>query len=156
LIHNVLIALHAAAGVVCFVAGVLSLGLSNERSWRFQVYAASLLALVVLMVAAVAADWHTLDGTSRWVFLALIVLGLYMVFRAARAGTRLRRRTEGWRRRYLDDLGFTLISLFDGFVIVSAIDVNAPVWLVVLIAVLGVVAGVLSMNRVKARLGART
>jgi hypothetical protein len=34
--------------------------------------------------------------------------------------------------------------------------VNAPVWLVVLIAVLGVVAGVLSMNRVKARLGART
>ncbi|NJC69127.1 hypothetical protein HC031_05255 [Planosporangium thailandense] len=46
-----------------------------------------------------------------------------------------------------------LISLFDGFVIVSAIDLHARTWLVLIVAVGGVLAGIQSMKRVKTRLG---
>jgi hypothetical protein len=153
-VHNLLITLHATAGVVSFAAGVLSLPLTSARSWRYPVYAVSLLALVVFMVTVVAVDWRGLDGTARMTYLALIALGGYMLWRGGHAGTRLRRQPEGWRPKYLNDIGFTLISLFDGFVIVSAIDLGGPAWLVVGIAVLGVAAGILAMNRVRARLGA--
>src|SRR6266545_1895590 len=81
-------------------------------------------------------------------------LGLYMVWRGAQAGARLRRQAGDWRPRYIDDIGFTLIALFEGFVIVSAIDLGAPVWLVILVAVAGVVAGNLVIRRVKAQLSA--
>jgi cell division protein FtsW (lipid II flippase) len=153
-LHNLLIGLHATAGVVAFVAGVASLTLSTDRSWRFQAYAVSLIALVVFMVAAVAADWRTLDGSAGWIYLGLIALGLYMLLRAAQAHSRMRHRPDGWRPKYIDDIGFTLISLFDGFVIVSAIDLKAPVWLVIVIAVLGVAVGIFSMNRLKAHVAA--
>lgn len=53
-----------------------------------------------------------------------------MAWRAWRAGTRLRTRHPGWQRRYLDDIGFTLIALFDGFVVVGAIDLSLPAWLI--------------------------
>jgi hypothetical protein len=38
-------------------------------------------------------------------------------------------------------VGFTLIALFDGFVIVTAIDAGAPGWLVGVVAVAGVLFG---------------
>lgn len=150
--HNVLIALHALAGVVCFAAGVLSVRSSTPESWWFRGYAISLAALVVFMTAVIAVDWPRLDTAARLVYSGLLLLGLYMLWRAWRAGVRLRRHDPGWRPRYLDDIGFTLISLFDGFVIVSAIDLHAPGWLVGLIAVAGVVAGILAIRWLKARL----
>ncbi len=151
--HNVLIALHALAGVACFAAGVLSLRRSTRGSWWFRGYAISLAALVLFMIAVIAVDWPRLDTSARLVYSGLLLLGLYMLWRAWRAGIRLRRHDPGWRSRYVDDIGFTLISLFDGFVIVSAIDLHAPGWLVGLIAVAGVVAGILAIRQVKARLG---
>ena len=39
-------------------------------------------------------------------------------------------------------IGFVLISLFDGFAIVSAIDLQAPGWLVAVIAVGAVAIGI--------------
>jgi hypothetical protein len=153
-LHNTLIALHALAGVVCFAAGVLSLGLVTAPSWRFQAYVGSLGGLVVFMVAAVAVDWAELDVTTRLVYVGLIGLGLYMLWRASRASVRLRTHDRDWRPRYVDDIGFTLISLFDGFVIVAAIDLDAPGWLVALLAVAGVVGGIAAMRQVKVRLGA--
>jgi hypothetical protein len=153
-LNDLLIALHALAGVVCFIAGVLSLGLSTARSWRFCVYLASLGALLLFMAAAIAVDWAGLDAAARLTYAGLSALGLYMLWRAGHAGIRLRTHGHNWRPSYVDDIGFTLISLFDGFVIVSAIDMGAPGWLVALIAVAGVAAGVLAMRTVKARLGA--
>jgi hypothetical protein len=152
MVHNTLIALHAGAGVVCFAAGVSSLRLRTTASWRFGTYLAALLALLLFMAGAIAVDWAGLDATARLIYLGLAALGLYMVWRATRAGRRLRHRDGDWRGRYLDDVGFTLISLFDGFVIVAAIDLGAPVWLVVILAVLGVVGGIQAMNQVKTRL----
>jgi hypothetical protein len=152
MLHTVLIVLHATAALVCFAAGALSLGLGASTSWRFRLYFWSLAAMLLFMAAAIAAHWTDLDPTARLIFLGLGILGLYMLWRAAHAGIRLRHQDQGWQPRYIDDIGFTLIALFDGFVIVSAIDLGAPTWLVVLIAVAGVVGGQLTMGRVKARL----
>ena len=152
MLHTVLIILHAAAALVCFAAGVLSLGLRAATSWRFRLYFWSLLAMLLFMAGAIAAHWTDLDPTARLIFLGLGILGLYLLWRAAHAGTRLRGKDRDLQPRYVDDIGFTLIALFDGFVIVSAIDLGAPAWLVVVIAVAGVVAGQLIMGRVKARL----
>ena len=106
-LHNVLIGLHAAAGMLAFGVGATALFQSGPRSWRYPAYFGC-----------------------------------------------LHRPRNGWRHKYIDDIGFTLISLFDGFVIVAAIDLNAPVWAIVLIAILGVVVGNWGIGRVKARLPA--
>lgn len=50
--------------------------------------------------------------------------------------------------RFLDFVGFTLISLFDGFVIVAVLTRGGPVWLAVAAGVLGVVVGRAAMHRV--------
>jgi len=154
MLHTVLIVLHATAAVASFGAGALSLGLRDRDSWRFRLYFWSLLAMLLFVAGALAAHWGELDLTARLVFLGLGALGLYMVWRGAQAGARLRRQAGDWRPRYIDDIGFTLIALFEGFVIVSAIDLGAPVWLVILVAVAGVVAGNLVIRRVKAQLSA--
>jgi hypothetical protein len=112
-------------------------------------------AMWAFLFAVIAVDWSGLDTATRWLYAGLLGLGLYLVWRSAHAGLRLRARGDGWRPRYLDDVGFTLIALFDGFVIVTAIDLGAPAWLVIAIAVAGIAAGNLVMRRVKARLGAQ-
>lgn len=43
--------------------------------------------------------------------------------------------------RSIDDVGFLLISLFDGFVIVTALDLGAPPWLVAAAAAGAVLVG---------------
>jgi hypothetical protein len=152
MVHTVLIVLHAATALVCFTAGVLCLRIREATDRRFRVYFWSLVAMLVFVIAAIAVHWGELDTAARAIFAGLTLLGLYMAWRATQAGIRLRRHGQGWQPRYVDDIGFTLISLFDGFVIVTAIDLGAPVWLVILIAVAGVAGGVYAMNRVKARL----
>lgn len=152
MMHTVLIVLHATAGVVCFAAGLLCVPLQAPGSWRFRVYAGSLLAMLAFVAGSIAVSWAGLDLTTRLIFTGLTGLGLYMLWRAGRAHTRLRRQDQGWRPKYADDVGFTLISLFDGFVIVGVIDLGMPVWLVVLAAVGGVVGGIQAMKTVKTRL----
>jgi len=111
--HDVLIAIHALAGVVCFVAGALALRVSTPRSARFQAYIVSLLAMWLFLLGAVAIDWLAISTATRLLYAGLLGLGVYMLWRGARARTRLRTQSEGWRPRYMDDVGFTLISLFD-------------------------------------------
>jgi hypothetical protein len=52
----------------------------------------------------------------------------------------------------MEHVGLTLIALWEGFVIVLAIDLGAPGWLVVL-AVLGVVLGNRALHWAEARAG---
>jgi hypothetical protein len=144
MLHTVMIVLHATAGVVAFAAGSFALfpPRAEQRATQlFWVYLVSLGLLVVFLVGAMAAHWQELGTTERVIFSALLVLGLYMVRRALMAQGLLRRRGEAWRVPYMEHIGFTLISLWDGFVIVLAIDLGAPGWLVAVLAVLGVVAG---------------
>lgn len=152
--HTAMIVLHAAAGVLAFVAGCLVLRPpdAGPRAQRlFQVYLVSLGSMVVFLVGAMAAHWRELGTTEQVVYGGLLLLGLFMVWRAMAAGSLLRRRGDGWRLPYMEHVGFTLIALWDGFVIVLAIDLGAPGWLVAALAVLGVLAGNRALHRAEAR-----
>ncbi len=156
MIHNLLIVGHTLAAAVSFVAGVLSLSPATTRSWRFRTYLASLSGMFVFMVGAVAWDWRDLELGTMAIYLVLVGLGVVMLVRAFSAAVRVRLRDLNWQSRYIDGVGFTLISLFEGFIIVGAIDLGAPPWLVVLVAVSGVFGGVWTKNRVKHRIVGRT
>jgi len=50
---------------------------------------------------------------------------------------------------YIGHVGFTLISLFVGFLIVGAIDLDVPGWLVGVVAVGGVAGGIAGIKKLK-------
>jgi CDP-diglyceride synthetase len=147
MLHGALIALHATTGVLSFAAGALAMR-PGASAVTFRVYFWSLVAMLLFLAGAVAVAWPDLDSTTRLVYTGLAVLGAYMLWRANRARTLLARQERG---PFLDDIGFTLISLFDAFVIVAAADLGAPGWLVAVVGVVGALAGARVVNRVKAR-----
>lgn len=150
--HNSLIAIHALAGIAAFVLGyfvVRPAPRTQPAGALFRAYQTALLLMLVFLVLTVAVDWIGLSTGTRLIYAALIVLGGYMLWRAWRAGSTQTASSSNWPATYVDDVGFTLIALFDGFVIIAAIDLGAPVWAVTVIAILGVVAGRWAIGRVK-------
>lgn len=145
--HDTLIAVHAVAGTLALAAGAAVVG------WRtgFGVYFWSLMVMAVTLVGAVAAGWPDRPLGTNVVFSALVVLAAFMVLRAVQARGLRRAAPDLQSVRFLDYVGFTLISLFDGFVIVAVLTRDAPVWLAVAAGVLGVVVGRAAMHRVGAR-----
>jgi len=148
--HTVLIAAHAAAGLAAFTAGCLAL---TRRSY-FTVYLWSLIFLVAFLAAAVAVDWTRLNTASRAVFAAFTALGGYMIWRAVQA-RRLQQATSLQQRaRRIDHIGFSLVALFDGFVIIIilALGLGAPSWLAIVVAAAGIAAGHTTLRRLKRQL----
>ena len=154
-IHNVLIILHAAAATISFFAGgflVLSARNTLTERW-FSLYWWTLVGMVVLLAAAILVYWREYSGIERILFPGLFVLGLYMLYRARNANRLLTTQQDDWRHDYIEHIGFTLISLFEGFVIVAGLNSGLPVWLVALVAVLGVLIGRWSIGRAQRRVG---
>jgi hypothetical protein len=85
-------------------------------------------------VFAVILDWPHLDIAQKIAFVGLSGLGIYMLYRNLQV-------LKG-SREVTDHVGFILISLFDGFAIVSAIDLHAPGWIVAVIAIGAVALGI--------------
>lgn len=73
------------------------------------------------------------------------ILGLYMIWRAVQAVSVLRQ-PPGNPEAVIDHIGFNLISLFDGFAIITTLDLHAPGWLVAVIAVAAVAPGIYAIN----------
>jgi hypothetical protein len=70
-------------------------------------------------------------------------------------GTRARRiaATSPQRSaRELDHLGFTLVALFDAFVVIGALDLGAPGWLLGVVAIAVAAIGHAWITRLKSRL----
>jgi hypothetical protein len=88
---------------------------------------------------------NSLPAITQIIFLALAVLGLYMIWRAVQDVSVLQAQ-PGNRVAVIDHIGFILISLFDGFAIVTATDLQAPVWLVAVVAVSTVALGIYAIN----------
>lgn len=147
-----LIGLHAIAGAAALIAGGLMLGVRRTPSpVMFMTYLTALCVMVGALLVAVAIDWTSLEIAARIVYSVLVALAGYMIYRALHALRLLRGISERVVPRYIDDVGFTLISLFDGFVIVGAIDLNAPMPVVVGLGIFGVIAGIAGVNIVKKR-----
>jgi uncharacterized membrane protein len=141
-----LIAIHAAAGLVALWAGWQAI----TRGAAVALYFWSLAACIAFVAAAVAVDWDALSGGTRALFLALLALGAYMVFRAASARRRLA--SEGRpSSRDLDDVGFTLIALVVAFVVILALDLGAGGFVAAAIAVVVAALGHRALARFKRR-----
>jgi hypothetical protein len=143
--HSALVTLHALSGLLALVAGWLAL----RRPSYLDIYFWSLVACIVFVVAVVAVDWGGLEAASRVLFAALSALGALMVWRGARA-----RRIAATSRpqpsaRELDHLGFTLVALLDAFVVIGALDLGAPGWLVGVVAIAVAAIGHAWITRLK-------
>jgi len=142
-LHNVLIMLHAATAAISFFAGCLLLFaptyISNQR--LFSLYWSSLIGMVVLLIGALIVYWNQYSATERIVFPVLLGLGMFMLYRAQNARSLYKAQQDNWKLGYIEHIGFTLISLFEGFVIVTVLNAGGPGWLVALLAVLGVFIG---------------
>ena len=79
-----------------------------------------------------------------------------MIWRAVQAVTVLAEQGQETQIKVIDHVGFVLISLFDGFAIVSAIDLHAPGWLVAVIALGAIGVGIWGLNTRKTTLKMRT
>ena len=143
ILHNMQIILHAAAGVISFLAGCLLIFspklASNQR--LFGLYWWSLVGLVVFLVGAIFVYWTEYSGAERVIFPGLFVLGMYMLYRARNARRLLKDQQGAWNHEYIEHIGFTLISLFEGFIIVAVLNAGGPGWLVAILAILGILAG---------------
>jgi len=141
--HNVLIILHATSATISFFAGcflIFSLKYaSNQR--LFNLYWGFLIAMVAFLVCAIFVYWTEYSSAERIIFPGLVGLGIYMLYRARSAHRLLKTQESGWKHGYIEHIGFTLISLFEGFIIVGGLNSGVPGWLVALAGILGVVVG---------------
>lgn len=156
MLHVVLIAAHTASCVAAFMLGLTWLRPPRTQGvpTTFGVYLATLWLMVLFLIVVVGVDWMDLDLIARCVYGALTLLALYIGWRGWRALQNLQSRTVDWQGDYIDSVGFTLIALFDGFVIIAALDLGAPIWLVVVIGVLGILAGRLGVRKTRERVAA--
>lgn len=150
-----MIVLHAASSVAAFAVGLVALlpDRVRERRWLPSMLAWLLGGSVLFMVGATAAHWSDLAGGAHLVFPGLAVLALYMLYRALHARRAAGQLTGSRQARSMDDIGFILVALFNGFVIVSAIDLGASFLMVIPLAVLAAVLGHLAVARAKVNAG---
>jgi hypothetical protein len=75
-----------------------------------------------------------------------------MVYRIRRARLDASRRAGGWQERYIGDVYFTYISLWEGFVILPALNLPLPHLSVPLLAVAVLLIGHVLLERYKTSL----
>lgn len=134
------IILHTLFAVVSFVIGIILLSASKLKRfpWLIKLFIISLIGMNVFMVAATVSHWYDISTTERVIFSGLPALGLYMLYRGIQAKTNI---MQDKLSNYIDDIGFILISLFNGFVIVTLIDLSAPPITVPFVALVATVVG---------------
>ena len=144
MLHDTLIAVHAATGTASLLTGVVVVA----RHRLFALYLWSLVISIVTLTAAVALAWRGRPAATNLLFAGLVVLGAAMV-RSGVLARPLRPDPSGpASQRFLDLVGFTLISLFDGFVIVAVLTRGGPAWLALVAATAGVIVGRAAMHQV--------
>ena len=157
--HNALITVHTIAGLCAFVTGVMLVQhprRARDRQRVARTYFAGLIVLAATTAAVVQWDWPSLNGGERTAFAGLIGLATVMIGRAALAREAMSRASQHWEARFVDAIGFTLISLFDGFVIIAALDLGGPPWLVAVAGVAGVLIGRRAVHHARERATAGT
>ena len=150
MVHLSLISAHALAGVSALIlACVVLRPPSSHRCANFRGYFLALIIMFVSVLLVVIHDWSVLSTGQRVTFGFLTLLGAFTTFRGVQARRCLILRPKRWRQKYVDHVGFTVISLFDGFTIVGAVDLGAPLPVVLAVGALGIVVGISVINRVK-------
>ena len=74
-----------------------------------------------------------------------------MFYRAWKANRVAKARQGTWKPDSIEHIGFVLISLFEGFIIVTVLNAGGPWWLVAILAVSGLVFGRWAIGQAKRR-----
>ena len=146
--HTIAIVVHATSAIAAFIIGVVLIFQRNTLR-KLQLARAFLVLLIlmeVFLVIAILSHVTSLPAITQLIFGGLVILGVYMIWRAVQAVTVLTKQNQADQLKVIDHVGFVLISLFDGFAIVSALDLQAPGWLVAVIAVGAVGVGIYGIN----------
>ncbi len=72
------------------------------------------------------AEWAELPAGTRVLFTAFALLGVVMLWRAARARPIRPSRRVPPSARYVEHVGFTLVALFDAFIVILVLNIGAP------------------------------
>jgi hypothetical protein len=122
------IVVHAIAGTLALAAGYSLLDRRRGRALVSvgRMHVGALVVLIISLAMAVIVDWPTLDTGAKVGFTALGVLAAFMTIRAERA-RRNRRKTAADLAKFVGDVGFTVVGLVDGFIVVFALELSAPV-----------------------------
>jgi hypothetical protein len=151
-LRTAFLTLHVLGGVTGLLLGAFALHPPEPRNYRLalrRAYAAAIALLVVFLVATVVLDWWRIDTMQRIVFSVLIGLAAVIAARVYLAFEMTRKRRDGWQVSYMNHIYFTYISLWEGFFIVGLFDLNAPAWLIGLVAVGVLVLGAILFSRYK-------
>lgn len=140
--YSVLIAAHATAATVALAATA-----GGRRARWFAVYDASLIAMLVLLVAAIAVDLPGRDLAQHLVSGGLVLLGGIMLRHAELA--RRVRRTDAIR--FVEHVGFTVVGLIDALVVVALFNAGTPGWAAAIVGVVIAVAGHVAIAAVRRR-----
>jgi hypothetical protein len=154
-----LIAAHAISGAVAFILGTLLAVRRGRHPAQALGYLITLTLMALCVTGAVILGWPALTAVTRGIFTALLGLAAYTAWRAGQARSKLTAAGPSLPGA-LDDLSFTLITLFTGFVVILAGDLGGPVWLVVTLGILAVAAGrrlasLIKARRLRVEMGAR-
>lgn len=156
MLRDILVAIHAGAGVLGLLAGLWSLAPpqpgQRARRWVRRAYQLCIAVLVVSLLVLVAVDWPGLDTGARVAFAGLTGLGVFMLYRLVSAEQTARRRPAGWQRRYLGHLYFTYVALWIGFLVIPALNLPLPMVGVPLTVVAVLLIGGLLRKRYERRL----
>lgn len=142
-LHNLLIILHSVTATISFFAGMLLIFSTKYTTNQtiFNLFLWPLIGMGLLLAGALFVNWENYSDTERVVFPGLLGLSFFMIFRGWGASLVLHTQSKNWKLGYIEHIGFTLISLFEGFVIVSGLNAGLPGWLVGIIAFLGLLGG---------------
>jgi hypothetical protein len=147
-LHILAIVLHAACATGAFLVGIVLL-FQSQMLRQLQLARAVVVLLILMamfLIIAMLSHVTRLPTSKQLIFGGLFLLLVYMIWRAIQAVIVLRKHRQADQLKILDHVGFVLISLFDGFAIVSALDLHAPPWLLVVVAVGAVALGIAAIN----------
>lgn len=142
------VSVHAVAATVAFAAGLAALPAGR----LVRVHLAAVVLMAGALLPAVLVDWATTPAGARAAFAALAVLAVVVVVRAFLAVRGRPQLTGGPTVSYLGHLGFSLIALADGFVVVAALRAGLPGPAVAGLAVGVVVVGHVGLGVLQRRL----
>src|ERR671938_497858 len=118
--HTIAIVVHTTSAIAAFILGIVLI-FQNNPLRQLQLGRAFLALLIlsgIFLVLAILAHITSLSTINQIIFGGLVILMVYMIWRAVQAVAILTNHQHPDQLKVIDHVGFVLISLFDGFAIV--------------------------------------
>ncbi|MBB3661653.1 uncharacterized protein YacL [Prauserella sediminis] len=145
--HTVLVLIHAAAAIAALGLGIAALRLTP----LLRAHTVSIVIMTALLPVAIALRWTERAPATTAIFSALAALGVVMIVRAVLAERAAR---LGYHGAVLSHIGFNLIALVTGFLIVPVMRSGLGTLAITATAIVVPVAGSVALHLIRRRIPA--